>query len=325
MNSKPFSPQPLNSFRERFSRLLEKKRYREALGALLLISVAAGLNLVFGYFSMFFAFYLSFFKWDYIGPMEFVGLKNYMVIINDLAKGLSGVFYTFAPFYTGLRNILLYTAIVVPTQTILAIILAVFANQKIKGVQFYKVSYFLPAVTCPVIVALIFIWLFMKNGFINYMLQFIAPGFAPDWINDRNYLLYAIALVAIWGTSGHFMVSFLAALQSIPRDIYEAAMLDGAGPFRRFIYITIPMLKPMIVYVVVMGLIGALQMFDLAWVMAGSSGGPGGAGYTIALDIYNEAFIKLRPGVAAAKSVFLFFLIFIITYVFQKKYRVLPR
>ena len=320
MKPKPFSHPPSKP-----KRLLEKKKYREALSALLLISLAAGLNIVFGYFAMFFAFYLSFFKWDYIGPMEFVGLKNYEVIVKDIIRGLSGAFYTFAPFYTGLRNILLYTAIVVPVQTILAIILAVFANQKIKGVQFYKVAYFLPAVTCPVIVALIFIWLFMKNGFINYMIQFIAPGFAPDWINDKNYLLYAIALVAIWGTSGHFMVSFLAALQSIPRDVYEAAMLDGAGPFRRFIYITLPLLRPMIVYVVVMGLIGALQMFDLAWVMAGSSGGPGGAGYTIALDIYNEAFIKLRPGVAAAKSVFLFFLIFITTYVFQKKYRVLPR
>lgn len=165
----------------------------------------------------------------------------------------------------------------------------------------------------------------MKYGFINYLIQPIIPGFMPDWINDKNFLLYAIALVAVWGTSGHFMVSFLAAMQSIPRDLYEAAMLDGAGPIRRFIYITVPLLKPMIVYVVVMGLIGALQMFDLAWVMAGPSGGPGGAGYTVALDIYREAFINLRPGVAAAKSMFLFSLIFCSTYIFQKKYRVIPR
>jgi len=305
--------------------LLEKRKSREALEALVLISVVTCLNVVFGYFAAVFAFYLSFFKWDYIGPMEFVGLKNFMVIFKDLWRGISGAYFFQAPFYTGLKNILLYTAIVVPTQTVLAMILAAFANQKIKGVQFYKVSYFLPAVTSPVIIALIFIWLFMKQGFINYMLQFVVPGFAPDWINDKNYLLYAIALVAIWGTSGHFMVSFLAAMQSIPRDIYEAAMLEGAGPIRRFIYITVPMLKPMIVYVVVLGLIGALQMFDLAWVMAGSNGGPGGAGYTMALDIYNEAFINLRPGVAAAKSIFLFALIFSTTYVFQKKYKVMVR
>ncbi|MCD6488116.1 MAG: sugar ABC transporter permease [Desulfurococcales archaeon] len=304
-------------------KILERRKSREALEALLLISVATGLNIVFGYFAAFFAFYLSFFKWDYISPMEFVGLRNYQIIFNDLWKGINGAYYFLAPFYTGLKNILLYTAIVVPTQTILAMILAAFANQKIRGVQFYKVSYFLPAVTSPVIIALIFIWLFMKNGFINYMIQMIVPSFAPDWINDRNYLLYAISMVAIWGTSGHFMVSFLAAMQSISRDVYEAAMLDGAGPIRRFIYITVPLLKPMIVYVVVLGMIGALQMFDLAWVMAGSNGGPGGAGYTMALDIYNEAFINLRPGVAAAKSMFLFVLIFTSTYIFQKKYKVM--
>jgi len=313
----------LTLIKSKISKSFEKTRQREVLAALTLIGVAVALNMTFGYFAALFALYLSFFKWDYIGPMEFVGLRNFEILFRELVRGLHGAPFFLAPFYTGLRNILLYTAIVVPAQTILAMVLAAFANQKIRGVQFYKVSYFLPAVTCPVIVSLIFIWLFMKNGLINYFIQMVIPGFAPDWINDRNYLLYAISIVAIWGTSGHFMVSFLAAMQSIPRDIYEAAMLDGAGPIRRFIYVTVPMLKPMIVYVVVMGLIGALQMFDLAYVMAGPSGGPGGAGYTMALDIYREAFLKLRPGVAAAKSLFLFTLIFIVTYVFQKRFRVI--
>ena len=304
-----------------FSSFYEKSRNKDILAGLFLISFAVILNLVFGYFAMVFAFYLSFFKWDYIGKMQFVGLHNYMIVIRDLSRGLHGYPYILAPFYTGLKNILIYTALVVPIQTFLAVVLAAFANQKIKGQQFFKVSYFLPATTSSVIVGLIFIWLFMKTGFINYVLVHVIPGFKPiDWINSPHYLLLAIALVAIWGTSGHFMVSFLAAMQAIPKDMYEAAMLDGAGPIRRFFFITIPMLKPMITYVVVMGLIGALQMFDLAWIMAGSSGGPGGAGYTVALDIYNEAFTRIRPGVAAAKSWFLFAIIFTTTYIFQKKY-----
>ncbi|WP_461862957.1 carbohydrate ABC transporter permease [Thermococcus sp.] len=304
-----------------FSSFYEKSRNKDILAGLFLISFAVVLNLVFGYFAMVFAFYLSFFKWDYIGKMQFVGLHNYMIVIRDLSRGLHGYPYILAPFYTGLKNILIYTALVVPIQTFLAVVLAAFANQKIKGQQFFKVSYFLPATTSSVIVGLIFIWLFMKTGFINYVLVHVIPGFKPiDWINSPHYLLLAIALVAIWGTSGHFMVSFLAAMQAIPKDMYEAAMLDGAGPIRRFFFITIPMLKPMITYVVVMGLIGALQMFDLAWIMAGSSGGPGGAGYTVALDIYNEAFTRIRPGVAAAKSWFLFAIIFTTTYIFQKKY-----
>ncbi len=304
-----------------FSSFYEKSRNKDIMAGLFLISFAVILNLVFGYFAMVFAFYLSFFKWDYIGKMQFVGLHNYMIVIRDLSRGLHGYPYILAPFYTGLKNILIYTALVVPIQTFLAVTLAAFANQKIKGQQFFKVSYFLPATTSSVIVGLIFIWLFMKTGFINYILVHIIPGFKPvDWINNPHYLLLAIALVAIWGTSGHFMVSFLAAMQAIPKDMYEAAMLDGAGPIRRFFFITIPMLRPMITYVVVMGLIGALQMFDLAWIMAGANGGPAGAGYTVALDIYNEAFTRIRPGVAAAKSWFLFAIIFTITYLFQKKY-----
>ncbi|RLJ01437.1 MAG: sugar ABC transporter permease [Candidatus Aenigmatarchaeota archaeon] len=308
------------SFFSFFNQFLEKASRRETIDALILISIALVFNLTFGYFSALFAVYLSFFDWDYIGDMKFIGLRNYELMMSDLIKGISGASYFVSPFYTGLKNIILYTLIVVPIQTFLAIVLAVLANQKIKGIQFFKVSYFLPATTCPVIISLIFIWLFMKKGFINYALSFINPGFQPDWLNDKNYILPAMAIVAIWGTSGHFFVSFLAALQAIPKDIYEAAMLDGAGPIRRFFYITIPMLKPMITYVVVMGLIGALQMFDLAWVMAGTGGGPGGAGYTIAMDIYNEAFTKLRPGVAAAKSMFLFVIIFTTTYLYQKRY-----
>ena len=303
-----------------FSNFFRKASRRETLEAVALISVAVAFNMTFGYFSAFFAVYLSFFEWDYIGPMKFVGLKNYELMVKDLLEGAMGASYLITPFFTGLKNILLYTAIVVPVQTFLAIVLAVLANQKIKGIQFFKVSYFLPATTCPVIVSLIFVWLFMKKGFINYALSFVTPGFQPDWLNDKNYVLMAMALVAIWGTSGHFFVSFLAALQAIPKEVYEAAMLDGAGPIRRFFYITIPLLRPMVTYAVVMGLIGALQMFDLAWVMAGSGGGPGGSGYTIAMDIYNEAFTKLRPGVAAAKSMFLFAIIFTTTYIYQKKY-----
>jgi len=298
----------------------EKSETKELIAGLFLILGAALLNLIFGYFSAFFAVYLSFMEWDYIGPMKFVGLKNYEIMFKDFYRGITGAPYLITPFFTGLKNIILYTLMVVPSQTFLALILATLANQKIRGSQFYKLVYFLPGTTCPVIISLIFIWLFMKRGFVNYMIQTVAPGFAPDWLNDRNYLLLAIALVAIWGTSGHFTVSFLASLQAIPRDLYEAAMLDGAGAIRRFIFITVPLLKPMITYVVVMGIIGALQMFDLAWVMAGSSGGPGGAGYTIALDIYNEAFTKLRPGVAAAKSLFLFTIIFVTTYLFQRRY-----
>jgi multiple sugar transport system permease protein len=274
---------------------------------------------------MIFAFILSFFKWDYLTTPVFVGLDNYFKIIEDLIEGFQGDFILWVqvPFFTALRNILFYTALVIPTQTFLAIILATLSNQKLKGTTFYKLAYFLPGTTCAVIISLLFIWLFREQGIINYSVQQVVPGFGPDWIHEADYVIPAMALVAIWGTSGHFTVSFLAALQSIPEDLYEAAALDGAGRFKQFRYITLPMLKPMTFYVLIMGLIGAIQMFDLAFVLGGGvGGGPGGRGYTPTMDIYNEAFIRLRVGLAAAKSFALFILVFAITYFVRKRYEV---
>jgi len=283
------------------------------------------LNVFFGYFAAIFSFILSFYSWDILSPMKFVGLSNYYALIQEIWNGMVLLFTNpnilqfRAPFFNGIKNILIYTAIVVPTQTFLALFLALMGNQKIKGSQFYKVAYFLPATTCPVIVSLIFIWLFSKNGFINFVISPFTAGYQINWLNDPLYLLPAISLVAIWGTSGHFSVTFLSSLQALPKDVYEAALIDGANSFRRLIHITIPLLKPIIAYVVIIGVIGALQMFDLAWVMAGSSGGIGGAGYTITLDIYNTAFLQLKYGYAAAKSVFLFLLIFSLSYYVQEK------
>ncbi|MGC9020358.1 MAG: carbohydrate ABC transporter permease [Candidatus Methanodesulfokora sp.] len=305
--------------------LFSRRRFLDILTFTLLAAYPLTLNFFFGYFSMFFALVLSLFEWDILSPPHFVGLHNYELLLGDLAKGLGllmsspGILHLKAPLFNGLKNILLYTAMCVPAQTLLALILAVLANQRIKGSQFFKVAYFLPATTCPIIVSLIFVWLFMKDGFINYFLGLFTGGIRPDWLNDPQYLLSAIALVAIWGTSGHFSVTFLAGLQALPREVYEAAKIDGAGAFQRFVHLTLPLLKPLITYVVVLGTIGCLQMFDLAWVMAGPSGGPGGAGYTIALDIYNTAFKDLRYGYAAAKAVFLFLLIFSLNYYIQRK------
>uniref|UniRef100_A0A7C4B9Z8 Sugar ABC transporter permease n=1 Tax=Thermofilum pendens TaxID=2269 RepID=A0A7C4B9Z8_THEPE len=303
----------------------EKSKKMEALVFLLLALYPLTLNFFFGYFSMLFAFTLSLFEWDILTQAKFVGLKNYYDMFLELARGINELItspryvHLRTPFFNGLKNILVYTALVVPAQTLLALVLAAVANQKVRGSHFFRVAYFLPATTCPVIVSLIFIWLFMRDGFVNFLISPLTGGFKPDWLNDPNFLLPAIAIVAIWGTSAHFSVTFLAGLQALPKEIYEAARIDGANALARFVYITVPLLRPLVTYVVVLGTIGALQMFDLAWVMAGASGGAGGAGYTVALDIYNTAFIQLRYGYAAAKAVLLFAIIFTLNYYVQKK------
>jgi len=297
--------------------LFEKKSRREAIEGYLLIAAGTSVILFFSIFVMLYAFYLSFFSWDFPTPMKFVGVENYVKVFEEIWDGICGGSPFRTQFFIGIKNVLFYTAIVVPTQTILAIILAVFANQKIKGISFYKVSYFLPSVTCSVIIALIFVWLFQKEGLINYFLSSMIPGFAPNWMRDVHYALWAIMLVAIWGTSGNLMISFLAALQALPQEVYEAASIDGAGRFKKFFYITLPLLKPMIGYSVVVGTIGCLQMFDLAYAMPG----PGFSTTTVVQNIYNTCFAESKVGLACAKSFFLFAVIFAITYAMRRKFR----
>jgi ABC-type sugar transport systems, permease components len=276
---------------------------------------------VFGYFAFMYAFYMSFLKWNYISDPVFIGLSNYVKAFNELLKGLMGAPWYEVPFFIGLRNVLIYTAIVVPFQTILALVLAAIASSRVKGTSLYATAYLMPGFTCSVIIALIFIYFFGQRGFINYVMNLIIPGFGyPDWLNSKSLIIPAMAIVAIWGTSSNFAILFMAAMQSIPRDVLEQSRLDGAGPIKRFVYIVLPFIKPTIVYAVIVGTIGALQMFDLSFVMAGPQGGIEYSGMTVVLDIYRTAFMQLDPGYAAAKAMIFLILMYIPTVIFLRKY-----
>lgn len=287
----------------------------------MLILPATTLIFIFGYFMFLYAFYLSLIKWDYVSEPVFVGLGNYLRGFNELAQGIMGAKWYETPFFVGLRNVLLYTAIVVPAQTILAIVLAAIASSRVKGSSIFMTSYLLPGFTCSVIIALIFIYFFSQRGFINYLLNLLIPGFGyPDWLYSKDLVIPAMAIVAIWGTSSNFALLFIASMQAIPRDVLEQARLDGAGPIRRFIYIVLPLIKPTIVYALIVGIVGALQMFDLSFVMAGPGGGVEYSGMTVVLDIYRTAFIQLDPGYAAAKAFIFFLLMYIPSVIFLRKF-----
>jgi len=185
----------------------------------------------------------------------------------------------------------------------------------------YATAYLVPGFTCSVIIALIFIYFFSQRGFINYLMNLLIPGFGyPDWLNSKSLIIPAMATVAIWGTSSNLAILFMAAMQSIPRDVLEQSRLDGAGPVRRFVYIVLPFIRPTIVYAVIVGTIGALQMFDLSFVMAGPQGGIEYSGMTVVLDIYRTAFMQLDPGYAAAKAMIFLVLMYIPTVIFLRKY-----
>jgi multiple sugar transport system permease protein len=265
--------------------------------------------IVLGVFTVFVALYgigLSFFKID-IGftTPQFIGLRNYQAIFNQLSYASE------SDFWISIVNIIKFTIVVVIGETIIALLMALLLQAiHLKARGIFRTILYLPAVTSSVAVALIFLWFYNPQGVINYLLSLVGiPG--PHWLEDPNFALPALMLLNIWTTAATFMLYFLAAIQDLPKDLYEAAEVDGANRWHLFTNITIPLLRPSIFLVVALGTIGAFQMFDQAKFM--TDGGPLRSTLTPLLEIYNAAFRDNHFGLAAAMSVLLFILIFLVT------------
>lgn len=264
--------------------------------------------IVLGVFIIFVSLYgigLSFFKVD-IGftTPEFIGLRNYQFLFNQLSN------IRLSDFWTSMYNIIVFTVFVVIGQTILAMILALVLQAVVVGKGVFRTIFYIPALTSSVATALIFLWLYNPDGVFNYILSIVHIQ-GKDWLNDTSFALPAIMLLNIWTTAAAFMIYFLAALQDLPKELLEAAAVDGANRLQAFWNVTIPLLRPAIFFVVAIGTIGAFQMFDQAKFM--TNGGPDNATLTPMLEIYNAAFGDNRFGLASAMSVILFIIIFIVT------------
>ena len=189
-------------------------------------------------------------------------------------------------------------------------------NQKLKGRAFFRLAFYVPAITSSVVTSIIFVWIYAKPGLLNYLLSLLGLE-GTDWLTNPSTALFAIMVLNIWTTSGYFMISFLAGLQSIPASLYEAAKIDGANQWQQFWKITVPMVRPVTYFVVVLGLIGCFQVFDQIYVM--SSGGPVNATTTMSYFTYNNSFKYFRLGYGAASAIVLAIIIFGATWL-QKKY-----
>jgi multiple sugar transport system permease protein len=278
---------------------------RETLTAYLFLAPYLFVLIVFFLIVAVYGIGLSLFRVDigFTAPV-FVGLHNYQIIFQQLSNpGLSD-------FWTSMINIIKFVVIVVIGQTILALILALILQNLLLGRGVFRTIYYIPAVTSSVAISLIFLWLYNPDGVINYLLSLLHIS-GPDWLNNPFYALPALMLLNIWTTAASFMIYFMAALQDVPKELLEAASVDGGNRFQTFRYITVPLLRPTIFLVVALGTIGAFQMFDQAKFM--TNGGPDNATLTPMLEIYNEAFGNSRFGEAAAMSVILFIVIFIVT------------
>lgn len=256
-----------------------------------------------------YAFFLSFHKVQLLGTAtyEFVGLSNFTNISDD-SRALRALWNTFK-----------YVIIVVPIQTLLALILAATLNAGLKGQSIFRIVYFLPTLTSSAVLTLIFMWMYNQNGLVNEILSILGlPTY--NWMGDPSVALIAIMIMNIWATAPFFMVIYLAALQDIPDSLYEAAELDGANAFKKFIYITVPNLRPVTSFVVIIGLIGTFQLFDQSFIFSGGSGGPDNSTLTVVLLIYQYAFKSLGTmGYAAAIAVMLSIVILVAT-LLQRKF-----
>jgi multiple sugar transport system permease protein len=283
------------------------KSRADTLTAYLFLTPYLVVLLVFLVFVAIYGISLSLFRVDigFTAP-TFVGFRNYSLLFNQLSDvGLSD-------FWTSMINILKFTVFVVIGQTILALILGLLLQTIVRGRGVFRTIYYIPAVTSSVATALIFLWLYNPDGVINYVLSLVHIN-GPDWLNNVFWALPALMFLNIWTTAASFMIYFLAALQDLPRELLEASEVDGASRFQTFWYITVPLLRPTIFLVVALGTIGAFQMFDQAKFM--TNGQPLNSTLTPMLEIYNEGFLNGRYGQAAAMSVILFIIIFIVTIV----------
>ncbi len=279
----------------------------ENLAAYLFLAPAIAVLGVFVVLPILYAVFLSFHRVRLLGEIEyhFVGLRNFSHLITD------------ERVWIALRNTIEYVVIVVPSQTVLALILAVTLNSGIRGKNAWRILYFLPTVTSSAVLTLIFMWIYNTNGLLNNFLAWLhLPTY--NWLGDPGVALKAIMLMNIWSTAPFFMVIYLAALQDIPKSLYEAATLDGANEWQKFFYLTVPMLRPVTFFVVAMGIIGTFQLFDQSYIFSGGTGGPNNATLTVVLLIYQAVFRHLQLGYGSAIA-FLLAAIIIVATLIQRR------
>lgn len=244
-----------------------------------------------------YAFFLSGVQWNLLQPMHWVGwVSNFKQL------------FTMSLFWTSVKNSLVFAAVVMPIQTVVALIFAVVLNQNLPARALFRLAFFFPSISSSAVTSLMFMWIFNKLGLLNGVLAIFGIN-GPDWIGDPHFALSSIMILNIWSTSGGLMIYFLAGLQAIPQSIYEAAMIDGANGWQRTIKVTVPLLRPSTFFIVVLGMIGTLQMFDQAFIISSGTGGPLNSTTTIALLIYQEIFSYGNVGIGAAATVFLFVIV----------------
>ena len=281
---------------------LGRESVREALVGYVFVLLPIASFLIFFMYPLGYAAYISFFDWGALGKIESVGLGNYRDLSHDFLFGKA------------LKNTLRYAVIVVPSQMALGLLLAVVVNNALRFRTFFRAAFYFPAIAGSIAITAVATYILSADGLLNALISAITgETYNHSWFGESDTALQSIMALNIWTTSGTMMLFYLASLQSIPTDVYEAAAIDGAGAWRTFWKVTFPLLKPAHFFVAVVSVIGALQVFDQAFFVSGGGGGPNYSTMTIVLYLYNTAIEGARFGYASAIGIVLFAIIATLT------------
>ncbi|HLU08962.1 MAG TPA: sugar ABC transporter permease [Oceanobacillus sp.] len=296
---------PKRTFRSFQMRL----RTREAVAAYIFLAPFIIFFLIFVVRAVVSAVNFSFYDWQILRPARpYIGLGNYQELFNDYVWWIS------------VQNTIVFAILTVAGTTVLALMCAVAVTQPIKGQNFFRVLLYMPTLLSVGVVGLTWVWLLSTQfGIINYFLSFL--GIQPvNWLGDERLVIPALSLTTIWWGFGFPMLIFIAGLQGIPENLYEAARIDGANGRQLFFYITLPLLRPTILFVTVTGFISHFQVFGQPFIM--TTGGPGRASYTVIYYLYEIAWRAFRMGYGSAVAVTLAVIIAIFTLI---QFRIIGR
>lgn len=281
------------------SRVRSKINWREAIWGYIMIAPALIFILIFVIVPIIGALGISFTDWSLVNSPNFIAIDNYKKIFSDSVA------------IKTLLNTFCFTFISVPISIVLALIVAVMLNRKIRGISFFRVAYYLPVISSTVAVSMVFLWVFDSNyGLLNRFLS-LFNIIGVKWLTDPKCAMISVIIVTIWRSLGFNMIIVIAALQDIPKEIHDAAAIDGAGELQKFFYIIIRIISPAVFFLNITGFITSFQSFDLVYNM--TQGGPARATYLIGYYIWEQAFKYLHMGYGTAIAFVLFFIILIFT------------
>ena len=302
-------PMDLKALKEKIKANRGSYNRRETLWALFFLSPKIIGLIIFTFGPIIASFLLSFTNWDLVTKPEWIGLGNYKHLLSNPI------------FIKALKNTAYYTLLNVPLSMVLSLLLAVAMNQKLKGIVVFRTAFFMPVISSMVAISLL--WKYIYNsqyGLLNYFLG--LAGIAPkNWLGDTRLAMPSLIMMSVWKGLGYNMMIWLAALQGIPEDLYEAARIDGANKWQQFKNVTVPLLSPTTFLMLILGIINSFQVFEASYVM--TNGGPANATLTIVLYLYSNAFEWLKMGYASAMAYILALIIFVLTIIqfkYQKKW-----